>query len=430
VTTDQNPAPPTVDREPKGYVLRYGLSSYGVFLAILTPVMGGLAMKLQNLNDGDLGAATAQLSLVTGVGALFALFAQPVVGRLSDRTTSRFGMRRPWLLTGIVGSAASLALIGLASSLPVILVGWCLAQLFSNFAQAAQNATMPDQVPVHRRGVVSGVYGAATPLAILTGSAGLATLSTDVLRFVGPATIGLACGLWFTLTLEDRVLTEKPAEAAGVGSLLKSLVFDPRTFPNLGWAWITKFLVMFGYASTGTFMLLFLAANFGMTETTDQARFNLYANVVCVSFMIVGSVVGGRWSDRVGARRPFVATGGVVLALGIAVVALSPFAGVSAGLVVILVGQVFVGLGAGLFFAVDLALCTEVLPSTEDTAKDLGILNIANALPQSIAPMVAGPIILLVNNNLGEVGYSVWFGVGAVAAFFGGVLIYKITGVK
>lgn len=430
MAADLSSTPAQAEREPKGYILRYSLSSYGVLLAILTPVMGGLAIKLQNLNDGDLGAATAQLSLVTGVGAMFALFAQPLVGRLSDRTTSRFGMRRPWLLAGILGSAGALVLIGFATSLPVILVGWCLAQVFSNFAQAALNATMPDQVPVHRRGVVSGFYGAATPLAILTGAVGLAQLDTDVLRFAGPATIGLACGLWFTATLKDRTLAAKPEGRTSTLQFLKTFVFNPKTYPNLGWAWFTKFLFMLGYASTGTYMLLFLAAKFGMTETADQARFNMYTTFVAVTCMVVASIVGGRWSDRVGRRRPFIATGGVLLSVGILVVALSPVAGVSAGLVVILAAQVLIGTGAGLFFAVDMALCTEVLPNPEDTAKDLGVLNIANALPQSIAPMLAGPVILLANDAFGEIGYSVWFSLGAVSAFCAGVLIYKIKGVR
>lgn len=430
-TTSDTPVEPSVaEREPKGYVLRYGLSAYGVNLAILTPVMGGLAIKLQNLNAGDLGAATAQLSLVTGIGALFALFTQPLVGRFSDRTTSRWGMRRPWLIAGVLGAAASLVLIGLASSLAVVLVGWCLSQTFSNVAQAAQNATLPDQVPVHRRGLVSGIYGAAMPLAILTGAVGLAQLDTDLLRFAGPATIGLACGLWFAATLKDRRLLEKPEGRVNLVEVLRTFVFNPRRYPDLGWAWFTKFLVMFGYASTGTFMLLFLAARFEMTDVADQAQFNMYATFVAVTFMVLSSVVGGRWSDRTGVRKPFVAAGGLILAAGILVIALSPVAGVQAGLVVILVGQALVGTGAGMFLAVDLALCTEVLPNPEDTAKDLGVLNVANALPQSLAPMAAGPIILAVNSFGGEAGYSVWFAVGAVAAACGGALIYKIKGVR
>ena len=38
-------------------------------------------------------------------GALVAMFANPLFGAWSDRTTSRFGRRRPWILAGCVGGA-------------------------------------------------------------------------------------------------------------------------------------------------------------------------------------------------------------------------------------------------------------------------------------------------------------------------------------
>lgn len=414
----------SADREPKGYTAKYGLAAYGLFLAILTPVLGGLSVKLQTLNHGDLDKAASQLALVTGVGALFALVAQPLVGRLSDRTTAKLGMRKPWILVGVVGAAACLIVIGFASNLAVILVAWCLAQTFSNFAQAAETATIPDQVPVARRGIVSGVVGACTPLAILTGAVGLAMLKTDTLRFLVPAVIGLVFGLLFALTLHDRVLLSKPGDKLSFKEFFKSFVFNPRKYPDLGWAWLTKFLFMFGYASIGTYLTLFLGAKYGM-NTDQQTKFNMYANVVMVVFMVLFSVFGGRMSDRLLKRRSFVTVGAIIAAVGIAVMAVSPFFGHSGGLAVILVGEGLLGAGTGLFLAVDMAMCTEVLPNPEDTAKDLGVLNIANALPQSLAPMLAGPVILAV----GAAGYTVWFAIGAVAALAGGALVHRIQGV-
>lgn len=424
IATDLGIPSATAEREPKGYTLKYGLAAYGLFLAILTPVLGGLSIKLQTLNDGNLDAAAGQLALVTGVGALFALVAQPLVGRLSDRTTAKMGMRKPWILVGVLGAAVCLTVIGFATNLATILIAWCLAQTFSNFAQAAETATIPDQVPVARRGVVSGIIGACTPLAILTGAVGLAMLNTDALRFTVPAVIGLVFGLLFALTLRDRVLASKAGrERLSVKEFFTSFVFNPRTYPDLGWAWLTKFMFMFGYASVGTYLTLFLGAKYGM-NTAEQAQFNMYANIVMVAAMVVFSVVGGRFSDRMGKRRSFVTTGAIIAALALGIMAFSPFFG-TAGLGVILFAEVLLGAGTGLFFAVDTALCTEVLPNPEDTAKDLGVLNIANALPQSLAPMLAGPIIVAV----GAAGYTVWFSIGALVALVGGMLVYRIKGV-
>ena len=51
-----------------------------------------------------------------------------------------------------------------------------------------------------------------------------------------------------------------------------------------------------------------------------------------------------------------------------------------------LCGAVVFGIGYGVYLSVDFALCTEVLPAATARAKDLGVINIAVALPQVFAP--------------------------------------------
>ena len=63
-----------------------------------------------------------------------------------------------------------------------------------------------------------------------------------------------------------------------------------------------------------------------------------------------------------------------------------------------LVGMALGGLGFGLYMAVDLALVVDVLPDPDTAAKDLGVLNIAGALPIAIAPAIA-PVILAVGEG-------------------------------
>ncbi|WP_284294942.1 MFS transporter [Luteimicrobium album] len=133
--------------------------------------------------------------------------------------------------------------------------------------------------------------------------------------------------------------------------------------------------------------------------------------------------LGGVLSDRFGKRRPFVAIAGLVMVVGLAVLAFAPNIGT------LVLAEAIIGFGAGSFLSVDLALATQVLPNPDDTAKDLGVLNIANALPQSIAPAIA-PAILAVGNAIGLGGYTFWYLVGAVVALAGAVLVYRIKGVK
>ncbi|MFC8732057.1 MFS transporter [Luteimicrobium sp. NPDC057192] len=409
------------ERAPRGYAPALAGANFGVYLALLTPVLVSMAFKVQHLTSTD-SEASSQLGLVLGVGAFFALVANPLVGRLSDRTTSRWGMRRPWILGGAVVGLGSFALIGAATSVWMVLLGWCLAQTAMNALLAAANATLPDQVPVEGRGKVSGIIGITTPIGILAGSFLMNFISSDLLRFVVPALIATVLATVFVVRLKDRVLTEKPVQRFTARQFFGSFVFDPRKHPDFGWTWLTKFLIFFGYAGVATYLPYYLQDDFGLSEDKAISTI-LVANIASMAGMMVSSPLGGILSDRFGRRRPFVMVAGLVMVVGLVVLAFAP------NIDTLVLAQAIIGFGAGSFLSVDLALATQVLPNPDDTAKDLGVLNIANALPQSIAPAIA-PAILAVGNAIGLGGYTFWYLVGAVVALAGAVLVYRIKGVK
>lgn len=89
--------PGTPERVGWGFIVLYAVSYTGGSLLFLAPLLVSLALKVNDLVGID--AAPRNLSLVTGVGSLLAIVANPLFGRLSDRTTSRVGMRRPWMVT-------------------------------------------------------------------------------------------------------------------------------------------------------------------------------------------------------------------------------------------------------------------------------------------------------------------------------------------
>ena len=85
---------------PAKLIAALALAQFGAYLAVLTPVMVTLALRVsQIVPEADRGAALGQ---VLSVGALLAMLGNPVFGALSDRTTSRFGRRRPWLVGGML----------------------------------------------------------------------------------------------------------------------------------------------------------------------------------------------------------------------------------------------------------------------------------------------------------------------------------------
>lgn len=409
----------TPSKTPRGYAPGLAAVNFGVYLALLTPVMVSMAFKIQHI---DPVSTEASLGLVMSIGAAFALVANPLVGRLSDRTTSRWGMRRPWILGGAIVGLGGFLIIGVATSVWMVLLAWCLVQASMNAVLAAANATLPDQVPVSSRGKVSGIIGITTPIGILAGSFIVNFLPGDFERFVVPAVIALILVIVFVLVLQDRRLTEKPAERFTVGTFFGSFVFNPRKHPDFGWTWLTKFFVMFGYAGIATYLPLYLITKFGLDEQGAVGTI-LLANLASMAAMAISSPLGGFLSDKIGKRRPFVSVAGVIMVVGLVILAVAP------DVTTVVVAQAIIGLGAGSFLSVDLALATEVLPNPADTAKDLGVLNIANALPQSIAPAIAPAIIALgAATPLG--GYTAWYLFGALVALAGALLVYRIKGVK
>jgi MFS family permease len=102
------------------------------------------------------------------------------------------------------------------------------------------------------------------------------------------------------------------------------------------------------------------------------------------------------------------------------------------------IAAVLMGIGYGIYTSVDFALITQVLPGAEDRAKDLGVINIANALPQVAAPPIAAVILLTVealggvtetNGDRFSVGYCAVYASAFVAAILGSVFVTRIRSV-
>ena len=88
-----------------------------------------------------------------------------------------------------------------------------------------------------------------------------------------------------------------------------------------------------------------------------------------------------------------------------------------------LVGAGILGIGFGAYLAVDFALLTQVLPQAADRGKDMGVINVANSLPQVFAPLIA----FISLQYLG--GYVTLFTTAAVIGLLGAVFVVKIKGV-
>jgi MFS family permease len=151
-----------------GFLVLYTLAFTGNSLLFLAPILVTLPLKVNALVG--IAQAPASLALVASIGALLSMVANPFFGKMSDRTSSHLGMRRPWMVLGLAGGSFGILVVALAPSISVVLIGWCVAQLFFNALLAALVAVLPDQVPSAQRGLVSGVLGVCLPVASVTGT--------------------------------------------------------------------------------------------------------------------------------------------------------------------------------------------------------------------------------------------------------------------
>jgi predicted RNA-binding Zn ribbon-like protein len=122
--------------------------SMGAGFAALYTAYAGLVVvllpaQIQNL---DAAAKESNLALVTMTSSIVTLFAQPIIGAISDRTRGRLGRRTPWMLFGAVGATLSLLAISHATTLLWLTLMWVAVQVLLNVIQAPLTAVMADRV--------------------------------------------------------------------------------------------------------------------------------------------------------------------------------------------------------------------------------------------------------------------------------------------
>lgn len=401
------------------FIATYAAAYFGTWMALLTPVVVALALRIQQI---DAKGEAGDLSLVLGIGAVFALIANPLFGKLSDRTRSRFGMRRPWLVGGVVVGAIGLLIIALAPAILLILVGWCVTQTGFNALLAVEIAVLPDQVPEEQRGLVSGVLGMCQNVGVVAGVfLAQAVAGSTFLMFMLPAIICLVLVLLFVFVLRDRKLDrDQQLPPYSVGEFLRSFWVNPVRHPDFGWNWAGRFLIFMGLATLLSYQVFYLI-NHLHENPSGVGTLVFLSTLVQTILIVISSNLGGWFSDKARRRKLFVIIAALIYSVGLAIVAFA------SSFNLFLFAIAIAGIGQGIYLAIDLALAAAVLPEGgKEAAKDLGVLNIANALPQSLAPAIA-PIFLAIG---GGNNYTALFAAAAIFALLGAISIQPIKGVR
>jgi MFS family permease len=193
----------------KKYIGALIFAQFVFFVALLGPAIIGIGLKVQSIVPDEQKAPA--LAVAAGFGALFAVIGNVLFGRFSDRTTSRWGRRRPWIMAGTIVMTIAFTIMATAPNLALVTVGWCLAQLGANATLAPFIATISDQVPKFQRGSVSALLGIAQNVGVLGGTFVAEKFAHQmVIMFVVPSIFAIGAMLLFCFVLPDQHLKTKP----------------------------------------------------------------------------------------------------------------------------------------------------------------------------------------------------------------------------
>src|SRR6266567_1264483 len=328
------------------------------------------------------------------------------------------------LLLSLANTAIWLSILPIGQILlPMQIAALNTASRFRNLAiatsvgvLAALSAVIPDQVPVRQRATVSAFVSLSLPLGAVIGAL-LVTkvVKATVLSYYTFGIVLVIVMLIFVLVLRDKPLPKGAAPRFHLGTFLAAFWVNPVKYPDFGWAWLTRFLVYLSYFIALGYLLYFLQ---DAVHYQKAAQGVTTFQIILTGTLLIASVLSGMLSDKFGRRKVFVMGASLVIALSFLILAFwQTWTGVQLAAAVL-------GIGFGAYLGVDIALITQVLPSANARGKDLGVINIANALPQVVGSATAALVITVSHS------YTILFVLAALLASLGAVLIQQIKSVR
>lgn len=387
---------------------------YGLYNGVIAVLLPNQIARLDPANKA------ANFSLVMFVTLLFTIFATPLAGALSDRTRTRWGRRSPFIVMGaVVGSAAVLSLIFM-TSVPAIAACMVVMSFAYNMSQGPLTTVVADRLSETDRGKGSGFVGAAQTAGGMAGIVIAGYLATRL--FTGYAVFAIAIvvtSLMFVLLNREKSSKTNPVEPFRLGAFLAAFWINPLAYPDFAWAFFGRFAMYLGIQAVISLQLYILQDYIHLSVDASNHTMATMSIITSVTLMISG-VVSGFLSDLLKIYKYFVFSASLIMAAALAIPVFVPT------LTGMYIYAAVFGLGYAAFIAIDLALITRVLPKRSNSAaRDMGVMTIANVVPQALSPLLAVPLLKMFHND-----YSVVFIAAIVCVVASSFLILPIRSVR
>lgn len=368
-----------------GLAARYSVANLGasVVYGMFNTAMP-LYLKSYGLPDWLVGLLANERSFV---GA----FVQPVVGRISDRTRTPLGRRRPFFLVGIPLMSVSLMLLAFHPDFWIMLGLMTIGSFFLAVAMDPYTALMADLFPPRHRGRVGGFIALTTAIGIIAFSLmALFLWETQEFLVFGLTIAILIAAFTFTFfTVQEPVLPahievpkkDRPNVLAYFKELLKYREAAKYTLA-LTLYWI-------GAGGATPFVTLF-----GEKALRLEGGVVFLLPIAFVVSTALFAIPAGMLADRIGKKR--------VLTVGLLVYGIGAIIGSqSADLTQAIIALALIGIGNAGTSAPLNALLVDLIPRTR-TAELLGLGSALWSFAQPLGSVLAGVVVGLTALAVGE----------------------------
>ncbi len=385
--------------------------------ALLCALYGGiqfvwgavLAVSLQARSIALGGhAAVLAYATIAAAGAGVATIVQIAAGILSDRRYAR----DTFYAAGIGLALPAIVWFYLAPALPQLAAAFFSLQFAVNVAGGPYAAVIPDYVERPRRGRASSFMSAYSSLGNAAGLI-VAGFVHDLRAVAAFLCSGLAATYAITaIHLRSRNRDTKPGglrtgvspEGSRVRAIMEALL-------------LSRGLVNVGFFTLVGFLLFYVRDALGIVGSAAEVQTALIFLTFTLT-AVTGAILAARPADRYDKRR--------VVCVAIAVIALALGALASApSIEVAYAAAALAGCAWGAFVTTDWALATALLPQGS-MATAMGVWNIATALPQVIAPLIAAPLVVRLDRLHVGLGPRAAIVLALVEFIAGGAAIWRL----
>lgn len=360
--------------------LKVAMGVLGGWLAITAPGVVTIALRLWEFDPSGLPSTYA---LTLALGWLTLIAALVISGWIGDALQRRTSTRTLLARVGVPLIAVGGVLLAIAPSPGALAVAWVLVQIPSAMVITTALAEGGEVVSPSRRGLTSGLVGAAPIVALLLGSIGVRVLSDSLTwAFVIPAIFGALVATPL-MSVESREATADAIDETPDVEITKSQFAAPAIWLAF---LVGSFLLSWATATTNGFIVTFVQYVVDVLST-DVADISSLAAIVASALAVASSIGAGIFAAKRGRAIGLWIVSAVLCSLALLILVLTPTT-----VVVLIVAAVF-GIAFGSANGLELSVVVLVREHRGRLGRDFGVLTSVTTVPFVLVPALATAVL-------------------------------------